>query len=110
MCDHFVIGNGHGCQDGEIQIGPRWNHQQPAAAPPGVDHIEPTCISICIVGDFDHSMPTPIQFRRLTELVMTLQSQFRIGADKVILLSDTPTPSSVGRYFPVTAFREQILP
>lgn len=110
LCDHFIIGNGHGCQDGEIQVGPRWNDQQPAAAPPGVDHIEPTCISVCIVGDFDHSMPTPIQFRRLTQLVTTLQSQFRIGADKVILLSDTATPSSVGRYFPVTAFRDQILP
>ena len=66
LCDHFVIGNGDGCQDGEIQVGPRWNHQQAPAAPLGVDHIEPTCISICLVGDFDHSMPTPVQLRRLT--------------------------------------------
>jgi hypothetical protein len=110
LCDHFIIGNGDGCQDGEIQVGPRWNHQQAPAAPLGVDHIEPTCISICLVGDFDHSMPTPVQLRRLTQLVTTLQSQFRLGADKVILLSDTPSASSVGRYFPVTAFRDQILP
>ncbi|HEX4054143.1 MAG TPA: peptidoglycan recognition family protein [Tepidisphaeraceae bacterium] len=110
LCDHFIIGNGHGCQDGEIQVSPRWNNQQPAAAPPGVDHIEPTCISICVVGDFDHSMPTPIQIRRLTQLVTTLQSQFHIGADKVILLSNTEASSSVGQYFPVTAFRDQILP
>ncbi|MGD0541103.1 MAG: N-acetylmuramoyl-L-alanine amidase [Tepidisphaeraceae bacterium] len=110
VCDHFIIGNGNGCQDGELEVTPRWNNQQPAAAPPGVDHIEPTCISICIVGDFDHSMPTPVQLRRLTQLVSTLQSQFRIGADKVILLSDTTSPSSVGRYFPITAFRDQILP
>ncbi|MGD0461418.1 MAG: N-acetylmuramoyl-L-alanine amidase [Tepidisphaeraceae bacterium] len=109
-CDHFIIGNGNGCQDGELEVSPRWNNQQPAAAPPGVDHIEPSCISICIVGDFDHSMPTPVQLRRLTQLVSTLQSQFRIGADKVILLSDTASPSSVGRYFPITAFRDQILP
>ena len=109
-CDHFIIGNGNGCQDGELEVTPRWNNQRPAAAPPGVDHIEPTCISICIVGDFDHSMPTPVQLRRLTQLVSTLQSQFRIGADKVILLSDTASPSSVGRYFPITAFRDQILP
>jgi hypothetical protein len=110
LCDHFIIGNGDGCQDGEIQVGPRWNHQQAPVAPLGVDHIEPTCISICLVGDFDHSMPTPVQLRRLTQLVTTLQSQFRLGADKVILLSDTPSASSVGRYFPVTAFRDQILP
>jgi hypothetical protein len=55
-------------------------------------------------------MPTPVQLRRLTQLVSTLQKQFRIGADKVILLSDTASPSSVGRYFPTTAFRDQILP
>ena len=110
LCDHFVIGNGDGCPDGEIQIGQRWNSQQPPAAPPGVDPIQPTCISICVVGDFDHSMPTPIQVRRLSQLVTTLQTQFRLGSDKVILLNDTVSPSSIGRYFPVTAFRDQILP
>jgi hypothetical protein len=51
-----------------------------------------------------------MQLRRLSQLVNTLQSQLRIGADKVILLSDPSTPSGVGRYFPVTAFRDQILP
>jgi hypothetical protein len=110
LCDHFVIGNGVGCQDGEIQVGPRWNLQQSAAPAPGLDHIEPSCVSICIVGDFDHSMPTPTQLRRLAQLVSTLQSQLRIGADKVILLSEPTSPSSAGRYFPVTAFRDQILP
>jgi hypothetical protein len=110
LCDHFVIGNGNGCQDGEIQIGPRWNTQQPPSAPPGVDSIQPTCISICLIGDFDRSMPTPTQVRRLSQLVTTLQTQFRIGADKVIMLNDTASASSVGRYFPVTAFRDQILP
>jgi hypothetical protein len=110
ICDHFIIGNGDGAQDGEIEIGPRWNQQQPAAAPLGVDHIEPTCVSICIVGDFDKAMPTPMQLRRLNQLVGTLQAQLRIPAQKVILLNDTATPSSVGRYFPVTAFRDQLLP
>jgi hypothetical protein len=110
LCDHFVIGNGNGCQDGEILMSPRWNNQQPASASPGIQHIEPNCISICLVGDFDHSMPTPTQLRRLTQLVTTLQSQFRIDAENVILLSDTASPASIGRYFPITAFRDQILP
>ncbi len=110
MCDHFLIGNGSGCQDGEIQVGPRWMQQQPPAAPPGVEEIEPDCISICVVGDFDTTMPTPTQLHRLSQLVGTLQTQFRLGADKVILLNQPGSPSSVGRYFPVTAFRDQILP
>ena len=110
LCDHFVIGNGRGCQDGEIEIGPRWNHQESPAAPPGVDHIEPGCISICMIGDFDRTMPSPMQLRRLTQLVNTLQAQLRIGGDKVILLSQPGTACGAGLYFPVTAFRDQILP
>jgi hypothetical protein len=110
LCDHFVVGNGNGCQDGEILMSPRWNSQHPASASPGIEHIEPNCISICLVGDFDHSMPTPTQLSRLQQLVTTLQSQFRISAEDVILLSDTASPASIGRYFPITAFRDQILP
>ncbi len=110
LCDHFVIGNGDGCQDGQIEMGPRWNKQQAAAPSPGVDSIQPDCISICLIGDFDHAMPTPTQIRRLSQLVTTLQTQFRISADKIIMLNDTASPSSVGRYFPVTAFRDQLLP
>jgi hypothetical protein len=110
LCDHFVIGNGDGCQDGEIQMGPRWNQQKAPAPSPGLDHIEPDCISICLVGDFDQTMPTPMQLRRLTQLVSTLQTQFHIDADRVIQLNEVGAASGVGRYFPVTAFRDQILP
>jgi hypothetical protein len=110
MCDHFVIGNGNGALDGAIEMSPRWNSQLAPAPSPGLDSIEPDCISICLIGDFDRTMPTPTQLRRLSSLVTTLQTQFRISADKVILLTDTTTPSGIGRYFPVTAFRDQILP
>jgi hypothetical protein len=110
LCDHFLIGNGNGTRDGSIEMSPRWNKQQAPAAPLGVDSIQPDCISICLVGDFDHAMPTTTQLRSLEELVTTLQTQFRIGADKVIFLSDTTSPSGIGKYFPVTAFRDQILP
>src|SRR5206468_2741653 len=63
--DHFVIGNGDGLLDGEIQLGQRWNQQQPALPPPGANKIDPACISICLVGDFDRTVPTPTQLRRL---------------------------------------------
>jgi N-acetylmuramoyl-L-alanine amidase len=110
LCDHFVIGNGDGCQDGEIQMGARWNSQQPAAAQPGVDKMDPACISICVVGDFDNAMPTPTQLRRLAQLVGTLQTQLRIHADNVVMLPQSASSSGIGRFFPVTAFRDQIQP
>src|SRR5437016_939088 len=49
--DHFVIGNGDGLMDGEIQVGQRWNQQQVALPPLGANKIDPACISIGLVGD-----------------------------------------------------------
>lgn len=109
--DHFVIGNGDGAIDGEIQIGQRWNLQQPATPPAGVQKIDSSCISICLIGDFDRTVPTQTQLRRLSQLVGTLQGKHGIAADHVVLKSDLPnSAAAVGRYFPSTAFRQQLLP
>ncbi len=108
--DHFVIGNGDGCIDGEIQIGQRWNNQQTAAPPAGASQIDRSCISVCLVGDFDRSVPSPVQIRRATQLVSTLQSRLGISADRVVLVDQPASAASIGRYFPATAFRERLLP
>jgi N-acetylmuramoyl-L-alanine amidase len=110
VADHFVIGNGDGAIDGEIQIGQRWNQQISANPPAGATQIDPNCISICMVGDFDHATPTATQLRRLTQLVNALQGRFDIPAGQVLLLNEANSPAGMGRYFPATAFREQLLP
>jgi hypothetical protein len=110
MGDHFLIGNGDGLIDGEIQIGQRWNQQISPAPPPGATKIDTACISICLVGDFDRSVPTPIQLRRLEQLVGTLQAQLHIPRDAVLLLDQPHSPAGAGKYFPQTAFRNQLLP
>jgi hypothetical protein len=108
--DHFVIGNGDGAIDGEIQIGQRWNNQQSATPPAGANKIDPACVSICLVGDFDRTVPTQTQLRRLTQLVGTLQGKYGIKADFVVLQTDVASsPAGIGRYFPSTAFRQQLL-
>jgi hypothetical protein len=108
--DHFVIGNGEGAGDGVIEIGQRWNHQVAAAAPAGADTVSPDCITICLVGDFDQATPTPTQLRRLSQLVTTLQTEFRITGDRVVLLGQPGAAAGIGRYFPQAVFRDQILP
>jgi hypothetical protein len=109
--DHFLIGNGDGAVDGEIQIGQRWNEQQSPTPPPGANKIDPACISICVVGDFDRTMPTPTQIRRLAQLVGTLQGQLHISRDHVLILDQPKTAAAgAGRYFPAAAFKNQILP
>jgi hypothetical protein len=108
--DHFVIGNGDGAIDGEIQVGQRWNQQISATPPSGARGIDPACISICLVGDFDRTVPTPTQMRRLSQLVGALQGRFRITPDHVMIVTQPNTPAASGKYFPLTAFRDQLLP
>jgi hypothetical protein len=108
--DHFVVGNGDGCIDGEIQISQRWNQQLPAQPPPGTQSVNERCISICMVGDFNETAPTPTQVRRLGQLVQTLQNRCHIPADGVLVVANDPrSPAGMGRYFPITAFKDQLL-
>src|SRR5262249_46071104 len=108
--DHFVIGNGDGAADGEIQIGQRWYKQRAAAPPSGSRGIDPDCISICLIGDLDQTVPTPTQLRRLGQLVSALQGRLHISSKSVLMLDQPTTAAGIGRYFPTTAFREQLLP
>jgi hypothetical protein len=110
MGDHFLIGNGDGCVDGEIQVGQRWDKQLSAAAPAGARGVGPDCISICLVGDFDRSVPTPVQMRRLTQLIGTLQSRMGISADHVMIIPKADSPAGLGQYFPTNVLHERLLP
>ncbi|MBV8781989.1 MAG: N-acetylmuramoyl-L-alanine amidase [Phycisphaerae bacterium] len=107
--DHFVIGNGDGSVDGGLEVCPRWTTQSSALAPAG-HSIDPDCISICLVGDFDRSVPTPTQLRRVEQLIGALQVRLRIPATNVLMLNEENTPAGSGRYFPQTALRDQLLP
>lgn len=94
--DHFVIGNGDGATDGEIEIGSRWNLQQSALPPAGVQSIDGKCISICLVGDFRTGRPTATQVRRVEQLVQTLRSHAGIATNSVW---------TMGKNFPDAEFR-----
>jgi hypothetical protein len=108
--DHFVIGNGSGgALDGEIQFTARWNLQQPADPAPGYTEVEPTCVSVCVVGDFDKTAPSPMQLRRLEHLVQSLQEHFRVPRAQVWVFDQPDSPAGAGRYFPTGAFERQLL-
>jgi hypothetical protein len=108
--DHFVIGNGDGAIDGEIQISQRWDAQSSALPPSGASSIDPACISICLIGDFDETRPTPTQLHRLVQLVDALQARFRIPAENIMFLNQPKSAAGIGKYFPQSALREQLLP
>jgi hypothetical protein len=79
--DHFILCNGDGGADGEIQIASRWSNQSAALPPAGLDAIDPNCISICVIAPTGGR--TPAQLQRLQQLVDTLRQQWNIPADQV---------------------------
>ena len=108
LADHFVIGNGSGCADGEIQIGRRWSQQLPSGLS---DAARNDSISICLVGDFNHNHPTATQEARLAQLVTALQHQFRISSEHVLLATRRNAGVlGAGTNFPVAELRSQLMP
>ena len=108
--DHFVIGNGDGCQDGEIQITQRWTQQDTPGAIPGLPRTQPNFISICLVGDFDAAQPTAAQRERLAALITALRHKLDIPAENVVLRAGGVGIAGIGRNFPLSAFRTQLKP
>lgn len=108
--DHFVVGNGLGAGDGEVQVGQRWNAQQPAGKTVGLDRVDSDCISICVVGDLDRAPATPRQLEQLQRLVTALQDRLKVSRDRVWVVDAAGLPAGCGRYFPREAFRTGLLP
>ena len=76
----------------------------------GTNKVGPAWVSIGLVGDFDKTVPTPTQLRRLAQLVGALQGELHVPAANVIVIDSAKTPAGIGRYFPQGAFRGQLLP
>jgi len=73
---HFVIGDGHGSGDGQVEIGHRWTAQLNGGHVAS-DYLNDIALGICLVGDFNRDQPTPAQIGALQELVSYLRD--RVG-------------------------------
>jgi hypothetical protein len=73
---HFVIGNGSSSGNGQIEIGPRWTRQINGGHVAS-DYLNYISIGICLVGDFNRTLPTRAQFDALDELLRHLRR--RVG-------------------------------
>ena len=97
---HFVVGNGHGMEDGRIEPTFRWRDQL-AGAHAGVADYNRSGIGICLVGNFEQQPPTEAQFGALTELVRTLTSDYGINPDDVKRHGELKATACPGRLFPM---------
>jgi len=74
---HFVVCNGYGGHDGEIQATEKWQRQL-SAKPARNWHSEHETIRICIVADGRDVLPTDSQIKRVESLVESLSRRFNI--------------------------------
>ncbi len=95
----FLIGNGNGSRDGQIEVGNRWNLQIDGAHA-GNPEYNKYGIGICLVGNFDKDYPTHRQFSSLLYLINYLQERCNIHKDKVILHKTFRKTDCPGNHFP----------
>ncbi len=101
---HFIIGNGNGSGDGQIEVARRWDNQKQGvhcrnARSHDVDEYG---IGICLIGDLDQQPPTPRQVAAAQALIAYLSRRYEIAPLNVSThahLAATPT-ACPGKYFP----------
>jgi len=84
---HFIVCNGAGSGDGEIQATDLWQKQwsvQPSRTWQGSNKT----IRICLIGDGAQTLPTDYQLKRLEMLLEALCRKFHIPAKSVFLPTD----------------------
>lgn len=79
---HFVIGNGSGSDDGEIETGYRWRDQIPGPHTKN-NAVNRESIAICLVGDFESRPPTQKQIAALLTLLERLGREYAIPAEQI---------------------------
>ncbi len=81
---HFVIDNGtSGKKDGQIEVSPRWLHQENGAHCKA-DDMNYRGIGICLVGNFSEDRVTPNQMTSLVFLVNELKKYYHIPNSNIL--------------------------
>jgi len=84
---HFMLCNGSGGVDGEVQTTEKWQKQwsvQPSRTWQGSERT----IRVCLVGDRRSALPTDYQLKRLEILLEALCRKFHVPGEAVYLPRD----------------------
>ena len=98
---HFVIGNGTGTGDGEIEVGSRWPKQKHGAHTKVANHPEynDLGIGICLVGNFDVTHPSEAQMQSLARLIRFLQDRYGVPRSHIYGHGQLKATNCPGRNF-----------
>lgn len=87
----FVIGNGTDSGDGEVEVTFRWRRQQTGAHCKTPNNwANERAVGICLVGNFEYSVPTRRQMQSLVKLVSFLQKRYGIPKSRIYGHKYTP--------------------
>ena len=104
---HFVIGNGTGSGDGQVEVGSRWRSQKWGAhAKTSDNRFNRFGIGICLVGNFDNERPTKAQLASLSKLVAFLMKTYNVPAERVIGHGDTKATDCPGKNVHIADIRK----
>jgi hypothetical protein len=104
---HFVIGNGTGSGNGEVEVGPRWPKQKWGAHAKTPDNrYNDYGIGICLVGNFDIERPTPQQMQSLAKLTAFLMRQYHISPNNILRHKDTKPTDCPGTNLAIAQVRK----
>jgi N-acetyl-anhydromuramyl-L-alanine amidase AmpD len=101
---HFVIGNGNGSGDGQIEVAQRWTNQKQGVhcRNARTHDVDEYGIGICLVGDLDKQAPTPRQIAAAKALIAHLSTRYDIAQGRVQTHAHLAATKTVcpGRHFP----------
>jgi len=106
----FVIGNGTGSGDGEVEVGGRWTKQIVGAHVKGGDWNK-VSIGVCLVGNFQETHPTEKQMASLHKLLNFLQTRCQISSRLVFGHREVMEPGYTecpGKNFSMVALRASL--
>lgn len=111
---HFVITNGHGGIDGTVEVGPRWKAQKHGAhvriSPDDDNYWNRFGIGICLVGNFNNSLPTERQMQSTARLIAYLQQQYNIPDSHILGHNQVPGAKTdcPGRLYPYSEIARRV--
>ena len=87
----FVIGNGTKSSDGRVEVTFRWSQQRTGAHCKTPNNwANESAIGICLVGNFNNTVPTARQMQSLVKLITFLQQRYSIPKNRVYGHNTTP--------------------
>lgn len=104
---HFVIGNGKGMSDGEIEPTFRWKKQMQGAHA-GVADYNQHGVGIVLVGNFEDGSPTKAQITSVKRLVRILSREYEIAVSQIIGHGDVKATECPGTHFPLSEIRDSV--